>query len=311
MIPEWLTDLRERPIIPSRSSRGRKDFLEKALRAIVSVLSESVFSESHAKRSGLMQRIDPRVKLVTIGAFVFTLSTLSSVETMVVAYVLILVLCRFSNISLTFFTKRVWFFVPLFTAAIAFPAIFNFVTPGRPLFVLLRLPEAYSLGPWHVPETVAITEPGLKGALLFTARVAASVSAVILLMLTTLWNDLLRSLRVLRLPAILVTAMGMTYRYVILLLRTVEELHLARKSRTISRIGARENRIWVANRMAYTFRKSMKLSEDVHLAMVSRGFDGEPRVLSRFRIKTRDMVWSAGAVVACAALTFLNLRMGA
>lgn len=311
MIPEWLTEVRERPITPPRLSPGRKDFLEKTLQGIVSLLRESVFSESHAKERGLMQRIDPRIKLITIGAFVVTLSTLSSIEAVVLAYLLVLVLCQFSNISLSFFMRRVWLFVPLFTAAIAFPAIFNFVTPGKSLVVLLRLPAAYSLGPWHIPKIIAITEPGLKGALLFTARVAASVSALILLKLTTMWNELLRSLRVFRVPAIMVVVMGMTYRYVILLLRTVEELHLARKSRTISRMSAGENRFWVAARIAATFRRSIKLSEDVYLAMVSRGFDGEPRVLNGFSIGTGDIVWLIGAVLACVAIILLNLRMGA
>lgn len=311
MIPEWLAETRYASFAPARSSSRRKDFVEKTVGGIVSLLRESVFSESYARKRGLMQRIDPRIKLITVAAFVVSLSIVRSIGAVIGAYLLVLVLCYFSRVQLWFFMKRVWLFVPIFTAMIAIPAIFNFVTPGKPLAVLLKLPADYSLGPWHLPKTITITEPGVKGALLFTARVATSVSAVVLLMLTTLWNELLRSLRVFRMPAVLVTIVGMTYRYVVLFLRTVEELHLARKSRTISKLTTKENRFWVAARIASTFRKSMKLSEDVHLAMISRGFDGEPRVLNGFRVRAIDVAWLVGAILVCVSLVLFTLRTGA
>ena len=37
---------------------------------------------------------------------------------------------RGSQLSLSFFVKRVWLFIPIFTGIVVLPATFNFVTPG-------------------------------------------------------------------------------------------------------------------------------------------------------------------------------------
>lgn len=312
MIPRWLQGAKLTPY-PGGSvgTSGRSDFVEKTVTGILAVFQQVVFSEAYAKKPGLMQRVDPRVKLATIGGFVVSLSIVKRVELVLVAYVLTLILAYYSQIEVLFFVKRVWFFVPLFTALIAIPAIFNFVTPGKPLVVLFEMSKSYQFGPWNVPKLITITEPGVKGAVLFTARAATSVSAVVLLTLTTVWNDLLRSLRVFRVPAIFVMVLGMTYRYIVLFLRTVEEMHLAKKSRTITKLSARENRSWVAARIASTFKKSVKLYEDVYLAMTARGFSGEPRTLGGFAIRGIDIAWLGGAVLACGALILFTMGMGA
>lgn len=285
--------------------------MERTAAGIVSVFKQVVFSEFYAKKTGLMQRIDPRVKLVSIIAFIVSLSIVDRIEVVFAAYALMLILAYCSQIQVLFFVKRVWLFIPIFTAVITAPAIFNFITPGRALLVLFELPKTYQLGLWTLPRLITITEPGLKGALLFTTRVATSVSAAVLLTLTTSWSDLLRSLRVLRVPVAFITVLGMTYRYIILFLRTVEEMHLARKSRTIAKLSSRENRFWVAGRIAATFKKSLKLSEDVHSAMVARGFSDEPKVLRRFSFEEIDALWLVGAVLVCTLLIALTIRMSA
>jgi len=44
--------------------------------------------------------------------------------------------------------------------------------------------------------------------------------------------------------------------------------------------------------------KSQYLSEEVYLAMLSRGYQGEVYILSDFTIRRRDYLWAAFSVVA-------------
>ena len=46
------------------------------------------------------------------------------------------------------------------------------------------------------------------------------------------------------------------------------------------------------------FGKAHALSEEVHQAMVARGFTGEAKTLDRFRLKLADAVWAAGCAAA-------------
>jgi cobalt/nickel transport system permease protein len=73
----------------------------------------------------------------------------------------------------------------------------------------------------------------LVAAAIFVLRVCASVSLAILLILTTKWADVLKSLRVMRVPNALVLVLAMTYRYIFLVPHTANAIFLARKSRII------------------------------------------------------------------------------
>jgi len=191
---------------------------------------------------------------------------------------------------------RVWLFVPLFSAAVVLPALLNIVTPGEPLWVLATLEKAHSWGPYTVPQEISITRQGLWGAILFISRVAASVSFAVLLTLTTRWSDIFAGLRALMVPRIFVMTLNMTNRYLFVFLRLIQDMYRARKSRTIHTLSAAGERGWVASRIGVIFRKSMEMSNDIYLAMLSRGYHGEIIALDRFRTTAVDYVWLAAVL---------------
>ena len=81
------------------------------------------------------------------------------------------------------------------------------------------------------------------------ARVGVSVSLAVLLVLTTPWADMLKSLRLLRVPQIFVLVLSMTYRYIFLFLHTANGMLLARKSRMVARTSGGEERRWIGGSM--------------------------------------------------------------
>jgi cobalt ECF transporter T component CbiQ len=201
-----------------------------------------------------------------------------------------LILSFFSKISPVFFLKRVLIFIPIFTALIAIPALF--ITPGSPLVTL--------------GSKVIITEQGARTAGLLFLRVTDSLSFGVLLILTTSWTNLLAALRWLRVPALLVDILAMTYRYLFLLLHTANAMFLARRSRTIGSFSSTENRKWLTRALTTTLAKSQHLSEEVYLAMVSRGYQGEILVLNEFRVKRRDILWAVFAIAAASIIIWRN-----
>jgi cobalt/nickel transport system permease protein len=278
------------PLHSGNKGLRKRSFLEKTLVELTSVLQESVFSEAYASLPGLLQGLDPRVKFAALLFFLVVASLVHSIPVLVGIYLLTLVLAQLSRIGLPFFIKRVWLFIPIFAGIIALPAIFNVITPGEVWVPIFHLPRAYSWGPYHIPQVVGISRQGTMGALVFLCRVAASVSLVVLVTLSTRWDHLLKALRVVRIPQIFVLTLGMTYRYIQLLARLVQEMYWAKKSRTLKFSKIRAEQGWIASRMATLFRKSFQLSQQVHGAMRSRGFDGEARTLQTFQIRARDYV---------------------
>ena len=167
-----------------------------------------------------------------------------------------------------------------------------------------------ALGPFHLPGTLAITGPGLSSAAHLVLRVTAVVSFAALLTLTTKWNDLLRSLRVVRAPKMFVFMLAMAYRYVHLLGRLLRDMLLARKSRLVGPSTAAENRRFLGATAAALFGKSQAMGEQVYSAMLARGYQGEVHTLENWRLRRLDLVWALGVASTFAVTTWLGLAPG-
>src|SRR6185437_13574419 len=118
----------------SRSTGGRPSFFEKTLSGAQHFLATLFLIEEIPRRPGLLQKIDPRVKLLTIGASIILTTLTPSLRALVLLYALTLLLTWAARFPVARFMLRTWFFVPLFTAAMVAPVIFKSVTPGRAIY---------------------------------------------------------------------------------------------------------------------------------------------------------------------------------
>jgi cobalt/nickel transport system permease protein len=284
----------------------RTKFLDKTLLAVARVAEQSLFSDAYARKQGLLQALDVRVKLVSFLGILVLISVLHAAQMIWLLYIVSLALAASSRIPVGFFMKRVWLFVPLFSAAVVLPAVLNIITPGDPLWVLMRLERTYAWGPYTIPSEVTVTRQGLWGGILLVSRVAASVSFGVLFTLTTKWAEVFSGLRSLFVPRVFVVTLGMTERYLFVYLRLIQDMYRARKSRTIKPLSAGNERNWTASRIGVTFRKSIDMGSDVYSAMLSRGFHGEYRTMNRFRARPVDYIWLATVIAGGALLLLLE-----
>lgn len=269
--PKWLLEA-EVGLCPCGciGKRRKGSFVEKTLADGAGVLRRAVFSDDVARAPGLLQRIDPRVKIVGLLGLLVVAGLVRTIPVLIALYLATLGLAAASRLSLRLFVKRVWLFVPIFTGVVVLPATFSFVTHGR-----IVVP----LG-WWFGHRVGLTAQGLHSAGLMVARVATSISLVVLLTLTTPWTKLLAALRALRVPRIFVVVLGMAYRYLFHLLGSVTDMYTARKARTVgAETDVASGRAFVAAGAGALFGKAHALSEEVHQAMVARGFTGDVRSL--------------------------------
>jgi cobalt/nickel transport system permease protein len=281
-LPTWLTAAQAD--VPRTGRRLRRSFVDRFIGGAARV-TEAALEPAEAP-AGLLGRVDPRVKLVTLLALLVVTATSRSFVTLGCLAGLALLLALLSGVGLGRFALRAYTWVPLFTVVIALPAVTSWVTPGDVL-----------LGSAH---GFAVTAQGVETAARLVLRVTAAVSFSVLLTLTTRWDDLLRSLRVLRVPRTFVFVLAVAYRYTVLLVRLLHEMVVARRSRTVGRVTAREDRRFAAAAAGALFGRSQAMGEQVYAAMLARGYDGEPRTLERWRLTPFDLAWSAAVAVAVA-----------
>ena len=303
MIPDWMKEVNVGSCKCSAASHGKKGFVGKTIDGIFGFLEEAFISESFSKRPGLLQSLDPRAKLVSILAVIFATSLISDLWVLIFIYVLTLLFSHLSKIEVGFFIKRVWLFIPVFAGIIAVPMIFNVFLPGDPLIPVAYLGPGAHLGPFSLPESIFITKQGSMAAVIFTMRVATCVSAVVLLFLTTPQQILFKSLRTVGVPKLYVLTLQMTYRYIFLFMELIREMYVAKKARTIKSGGLIDEQKWVGGRIGYTLIRSLSMSEKVHMAMMSRGFNGEVHIMQEFNMKNRDYL--AGIVAISLSLVLV------
>jgi cobalt/nickel transport system permease protein len=229
------------------------------------------FLDPYQEGSSLVHRLDARVKLVLVLAFILT--TALTPTGAWPAYLLLLALALsaelLSDLGVGFYLRR---------ALLAAP------------FVLAALPVLFTLdGPAlaHLPFGLVLSGPGLERFASVALKSWISVQAAILLASTTRFPEILIAMRALRLPRLLVAIIGLMWRYLFVMADEAARLMRARQARSAEsgQAGLRAGgslpwRARVTGGMAGSLLlRSLERSDRIYMAMLSRGYDGEPRAL--------------------------------
>ena len=264
------------------------NFIERTIGSLSAGMNFAALADDSARsQTGVLQRVDPRIKVVGMLAVIVSVAVTHSLPAIASVLLLATGLAVASQISLADFSRWVWTPVLLFTGCIALPSIF--ITPGQPIHA-----------GWP------ITAQGVRTASYLLLRAETAVSLSTLLVLTTRWAHILKALRVLRLPVVFVVILGMTYRYLFLILATALDMFESRESRTVGVLEASDRRRLAAATVGVLLSKSYHLSADVHLAMQSRGYRGEVYLLDDFEIRPVDWCWLFAFFAVAAAVVWVG-----
>jgi cobalt/nickel transport system permease protein len=253
------------------------------------------FLDMYAERDGLLQRLDPCVKIVAL-----LLLVLSIVFTGPAAFLLFagyaLIVCgliAISRMPLSFILKRSLSVIPF----VLMIAIFV------PFFKKGRVIGGYSFGVLKL----TLTYDGLMVLWNVLIKSYLSVLGLIILTGTTKYARLLRGLEKLKCSKIIVMILSFMYRYIFLFEDELEKMKQAKASRTVG--GSR----WfhaqaLANVLGSLFVRSYERGEAVYLAMLARGFDGDIRIIDEPLPTARDFVFLGIMMAALVGLRFLEKR---
>ncbi|NPC44939.1 cobalt ECF transporter T component CbiQ [Nocardioides sp. zg-1230] len=165
----------------------------------------------------------------------------------------LLVVVALSRVPLRYLLPRMVVEVPF----VVFAALMPFIAHG---------PRTEVLG-------VSVSEPGLVAGVALLVKGTIGVLASLTLAATTEPQDLLRGLQRLRAPDLVVQIMGFMIRYLDVVTAELGRMMTALRSRGCD---PRSPRHWpvLARSLGALFIRSYERGERVHLAMLSRGYDG-------------------------------------
>ncbi|GAA0947645.1 cobalt ECF transporter T component CbiQ [Nonomuraea longicatena] len=163
-----------------------------------------------------------------------------------------------------------------------------------PFVVFAFLIPVIGLGERVTVLGLSLSVPGLWAAWNILAKATLGVAASVLLAATTPPRMILLGARRLRVPALLVEIAMFMLRYLDVIVDEMRRMRIARESRGFEARSFRRFPV-LARAAGALFIRSYERGERVHLAMLSRGYEGQIPIF-------RDLSASAGQWAAALAL---------
>jgi cobalt/nickel transport system permease protein len=188
--------------------------------------------------------------------------------------------------------------IPLGIAWVVFLSVL-FTQGSHPLFMI----------PLRVFTLTAWREGAMQGLLLFV-RIMAAVTLATLLAFSTPMNEILETLRLCRIPGIIVDIADMMYRYIFILEDTARTMRCAQVSR-MGDTGSWAHRVADAGSIASSILiKSLDRSTRIYQAMLARGYSEDTTGVRFFTrpIPARDKWIGVASAAAMLVLAGANFR---
>jgi len=232
--------------------------------------------DKFAYQDSPVHRLDSRIKFIAVLIFTAVVISLPRTSISILAcYAIgpfaILVLGR---IPMTFVFKHILVVSP-------FVLVLALSTPFYD-----RTPVTAAFGPFIWQSTL-----GWMRCFAIFGKFIVTMLALIALVSTTRFSDLLAGLQKLGLPKLLTIQLGFLYRYIFVLIDSAHHILQARAGRTLRNLGFKAELKVAAAMLGSLFVRSIDTAEHINMAMQARGFDGNWRTISRLRICGIDYVF--------------------
>lgn len=305
-IPTFLLTTEPRSL-PSnkREASYNLPFIDRTLRKTSLLIKAAYIQMDTAKTHGLMQGIDARIKMLFLLLFVVQANILQLIHSQLWLFIFLLVVITSSRLNLRDIYKKILLFSFFFGFIVIAPAALNLATEGQIVLYLFRFTHPYHVWIYHIPADIGITREGLLVVARLYLKVFNSITVTLLVFYTTSFHEIIKALKIFKVPGVFLLIMMMTYKFIFILAHTVQETYFALKLRWWKKVKHHEANNIIAGRMAYIFRKSWHRYEEVYSAMLARGFTGEVTVYYIREIKAFDY-WFLMITATISITIYLN-----
>jgi cobalt/nickel transport system permease protein len=290
MIPSFLLQHNTPPLsdIPKQKELS---FIDKTIRNIASFIAVT-FSQWHtARKTGLFQSVDSRVKVFFLFASILLINLNPVLFHQAVYALLLFLFCLLSRLDIVNVYKKILSIGFVFGFLVFMPALFNIFTPGDPVFTVIQFSREHHWLIYSIPREITVTSEGIHNVSRLTLKVINSVSVVFLIASTTSFERIIKSLSFFNVPNIFLLTLTLSYKFIFILSHVILESYRAIKMRWWNpKTGVEINEI-VAGRIGFLFRKSWERYEIVYQSMTARGFTGRVNFCYIGKMSTTDYIF--------------------
>jgi len=238
--------------------------------------------DKFAYQDSIIHRLDSRVKFIVVLVFTAVVISLPRTSLSILACYAIgpFAIMVLGGIPLRFVFRQILLVSPFVLVLALSCPIYD------------RTPLAVAFGPFVWKGTV-----GWMRCFTVLGKFVVTMLALIGLVSTTRFNDLLAGLQRLGVPKLLVIQLGFLYRYIFVLIDRAHHILQARAGRKLRNLGFNRELKTASAMVGSLFIRSIDTAEHINIAMQARGFDGRWRSISKLRIRRADLIFALAAVL--------------
>jgi len=302
-IPPYLLGGQEADSFPDRKIRF--SFLDRTIFSSAGAVKTIYLQAETSANKGLIQNINPFVKLLSLIYLVVIVSLSVNIISQAVAAGFIFFIFLLSKLRMADIYRKAFIIAVIFGFVIALPASLNIVTPGRLVFPFISLSHPSSFWIYSIPQEIYFTDQGIRLVSLLFLRIFNSVSVALLVIYTTPFPRFVKSLKQLGVPDTFLMIISLAYKYIFILSRTIEDTYLALRSRLSGNLKKSRIRELAGGRIFFIYKRSQLIYEGTYYAMVSRGYNGNLKLLAQNKLNSCDII--ALAVVLAMGIIIILL----
>lgn len=240
-----------------------------------------------AQQHTAVHRLDPRAKLLTTMAFLMAVVSFPKYEisALLPFFLYPIVLVTVGQLPVGFIVQKIVVVAP-------FAVMVGIFNPFFDREVLLHLGPLGISGGWISFASILL-------------RFFLTIGTAFLLIATTSFHGLCLAMLRLGLPKVLTVQLLFLYRYIFVLGMEAMRVFRARALRSFGKRGLGMKVF--ASVVGHLLLRTLDRAQRVHRAMLSRGFDGEIRVLRPLHIAATDVLFVLGWWAAFAVMRAYNL----
>lgn len=247
------------------------------------------YIDKFAYQDSAIHRLDSRVKFIVLVVFTAIVISLprTSISILICYAIGPFAILVWARISLKFVFKHILIVSP-FILVLALSC---------PLYD--RTPVNISFGPYTWASTI-----GWLRCFTIIGKFIVTMLALMTLVSTTRFNNLLTSLQQLGFPDLLVIQLGFLYRYIFVLIDRAHHILQARAGRKLRNLGFTNELKTSTSMLGSLLIRSIDTAENINIAMQARGFNGKWHTSSEMKIKDNDFLFITLAAIFIFGLYF-------
>jgi len=245
-----------------------------------------------ASGDSLLHRLDPRAKLITTLLFIVAVVSFDryTILAFIPFFIYPIVLISAGGLPAGYLLKKILWVSP-------FAVLVGIFNPVMDREIIYQIGSIGISGGWVSFFSILM-------------RFLLTVSAALILIALTGFNAVCQALKRLGVPKPFVVQLLFFYRYIFVLVDEAERMEMARSLRSFNS-RSMDFRTFISI-IGHLLLRSLDRAERIYLAMRSRGFDGNIRMIKTIKLGWKDLAFMAGWAILFIAFRTNNIpiRLG-